>query len=130
LFLSYVFCCCRGGWVGCQLLASSSADHFICLAIGHPSVHLEERAFQKSTQELIDRVQKPVLLLPSRGDPDEYRENGFFYVSLKRRFPSSETYDFPNNDHGFIPRSDISIPENKEAVDLALDKILCYFAKY
>jgi hypothetical protein len=57
---------CRGGWVGCKVLASPAYNDFTCLAIGHPSVHLEEYAFKKSTQELFDAVQKPLLLQPAR----------------------------------------------------------------
>ena len=65
--------------------------------------------------------------MPARGDPDEYRENGSWYKSLKERHPTSETVDFPENDHGFIPRADISIPANKEAVDSAMAKMSSYF---
>ena len=126
----FIFSCCRGGWVGTYMLSSPGYENFVCQAIGHPSVHLEERAFQRSIQDLFDRVQRPTLLLPTRGDPDGYRESGSYYLSLKSRLPSSETFDFPEQEHGFIPRSDISIEANKIAVDLALEKILNYFAAH
>jgi hypothetical protein len=68
--------------------------------------------------------------MPAKGDPDEYRENGSFYQSMKKRFPTSETLDFPTQEHGFIPRSDISIPENKDAVDQSLEKILSFYSAH
>ena len=65
-----------------------------------------------------------------QGDPDGYREAGSFYQSIKSRYPTSETMDFSNVDHGFIPRGDLTVPEIKEAVDKALDKILAFFAAH
>jgi hypothetical protein len=129
-FLFFAYSLLRGGWVGCHLLSSIHASNYRCLAIGHPSVSLEEWAFGRNTQQLIDSVQKPVLFMPSKGDPDEYREAGSYYQSMKKRFPTSETFDFSNQEHGFIPRSDISIPENKDAVDSALEKILSFYSNH
>ena len=116
---------CWGGWVGTHLLANEEdAKNYTCLAIGHPSVHLEEYAFGKSIQDLFDRAQKPILMLPTIGDPDGYRENGSYYQSIKSRFPTSDTVDFPDVNHGFIVRGDLADPVIKEAVEKALDLIM------
>ncbi len=55
----------RGGWAGCKLLTTPAASDYVSLAIGHPSVHLEELAYGKPTQDVFDNVQKPLLLLPA-----------------------------------------------------------------
>jgi hypothetical protein len=109
------------------MLSSPGYENYVCQAIGHPSIHLEERVFQRSIQALFDKIQKPLLLLPTKGDPDGYREHGEYYTSLKARLPDSDCYDFPEEEHGFIPRADISDPDRKAAVALALQKILNYF---
>jgi hypothetical protein len=121
----------RGGWVGCHLLANEEdAKEYTSLAIGHPSVHLEHFAWQKDIQALFDRVQKPLLMLPAKGDPDGYREEGSYYLSVKSRFPTSRTVDFPEDEHGFITRGDISQPATKASVDKALEEIVVFVAAH
>jgi len=121
---------CWGGWVGAHLLSSAHGRHYSCMAIGHPSISLEEWAFGKNTQALIDSVTKPMLFMPAKGDPDQYRHDGSYFQSIHSRFHSSETIDFADQEHGFIPRADISIPENKAAVDKALEHVVAFYEKH
>jgi hypothetical protein len=57
---------CRGGWVGAHALSSDLADRFLSLAIPHPSISLENMVWGRSVQELVDRVQKPMLFMPAK----------------------------------------------------------------
>ncbi|RYH12618.1 hypothetical protein EON65_37765 [archaeon] len=43
------------------------STHFSSCAVGHPSMQLEEYAFQRSTLALIQRTSKPVIWLPAKG---------------------------------------------------------------
>lgn len=113
-----------------MLVNEEDAKEYTCLAIGHPSVHLEQYAWQKDIQALFDRVQKPLLMLPAKGDPDGYREQGSYHLSVQARFPTSRTVDFPEEEHGFIPRGDISKPATKASVDKALDEIVTFLAAH
>lgn len=89
--------------------------------IGHPSCHLENY-FGGSAQALFDNISVPTLLLPAKGDPTEYYEDGAWFQSVKSRYPTSKTRVFPDIEHGFIPRADVSIPEKRLAVDQALEE--------
>eukprot|EP00349_Pseudokeronopsis_sp_Brazil_P000440 CAMPEP_0202964104 /NCGR_PEP_ID=MMETSP1396-20130829/8179_1 /ASSEMBLY_ACC=CAM_ASM_000872 /TAXON_ID= /ORGANISM="Pseudokeronopsis sp., Strain Brazil" /LENGTH=258 /DNA_ID=CAMNT_0049685941 /DNA_START=38 /DNA_END=814 /DNA_ORIENTATION=+ len=118
---------CWGGWVGAHAVSDSSpvAADIKALLIGHPSCHLEA-AFGGSAQTLFDRITVPTLLLPANGDPQEYDEDGSWFVSVKSRFGTSKSRRFPDVEHGFIPRGDINIPEKKEAVDQALEEFVSF----
>ncbi len=113
--------------MGCHLLASPAAHQYADMAIGHPSVHLESYCFCRDMQDLFDRVQKPLFLMPAKGDPDEFREGGACFESVRSRHPSSKSLDFPEQNHGFIPRADLSVPENREAVEKAMNAIVEFF---
>lgn len=106
------------------------ANAFTCASIVHPSITLEERIFGSDTNELVKNIQKPLLLFPTRGDPDEYRKGGAIFEPLKYRLSSSEVVDMPHLDHGFLPRGDIRKPEVFEGVKYAMDKTLEFFHEH
>jgi len=57
----------RGGWVTAHVLADPDlANNFTCAAIAHPNITLEDRIFGGNTAELFNRIQKPLLLIPTR----------------------------------------------------------------
>ena len=56
----------RGGWVVTNILASDLAENFVCGALPHPSIDLEERIYGGSLIELMSRVNRPLLLLPAK----------------------------------------------------------------
>jgi len=119
---------CWGGWVCFLALADAEINNkFDCVAIPHPSVSLEQMICGKPVADLVDRVTKPVLFMPSKGDPDEYRENGAWYQTLKAKFPTSATVDFAEHNHGFVTRGDVSNPATKEAVEKALSTALSFY---
>jgi len=119
---------CWGGWVGCLALADRDfTDKFRCCSIAHPSLSLEQMVMGRPVQDLIDKISKPVLFMPAKGDPDEYRENGAWYKTLKSKFPTSHTIDFPDQNHGFLPRGDINNPDTKASAEKAMDAALAFF---
>lgn len=121
----------RGAWAGCHLVADTEAQsEYVCMAMGHPSIHVETFYWKLDTQALVDRTNIPVFILPAKGDPDEYRVDGSYFQSFKGRYPTSRVLDFPEEDHGFIPRGDLSNETTKQAVDFCLQEILLFFEKH
>lgn len=49
-----------------NLLASDIADEFYCGALSSPSIDLEEKMYGGSLPELMSRVNRPLLLMPTR----------------------------------------------------------------
>jgi len=76
----------------------------------------------RNTAALFEKIQKPLLLFPAKGDPQEYHPDGAFFLSLKARFPTSASYPFVEENHGFWPRG------NKLLI-LALMLFLLLFGK-
>lgn len=56
----------RGGWVVSNILASDLANQFVCGALPHPSINLEERVYGGNLLELMSRINRPLLLMPAR----------------------------------------------------------------
>ena len=100
------------------------------MAIPHPSLSLEQMVCGRPVADLVDRVTKPVLFMPAKGDPDEYRQDGAWHLALKAKFPTSETIDFPEENHGFCSRGDVSVPATKAAVEKALSAAINFFRNH
>ncbi len=97
------------------------------MVAAHPSVFVETLVYGRNMQDVFDKVQTPLFLMPAKGDPDEFRAGGACYESVKARYPSSRTMDFPEQNHGFIPRVDLNVPENREAVEKAMNAMVEFF---
>lgn len=119
-----------GGWVTAHVLADPDlASKFCCASIVHPSITLEDHVFGGNTSELMNAVQKPLLLVPCQNDPDEYREGGSFSEPLKYRLNTSEVLDLSTIEHGFLPRGNIRRQEIYDAVKTTMEKTLDFFNK-
>ena len=71
-----------------------------------------------------------VIFFHSQGDPVEYYEDGAWFQAIKAKFPSSKTVVYPDQNHGFVPRGDITNADTQEAVDSALAEIFAFFAAH
>ena len=49
-----------------NILSSELADDFVCAAIPHPSLDLEEKMYGGSLPDLMSRINRPVLLMPTK----------------------------------------------------------------
>ena len=56
----------RGGYILAKALCGPHADDFMCGAIAHPSIHLENMIFQRDTAAMFDIIAKPLLLMPAK----------------------------------------------------------------
>jgi hypothetical protein len=55
----------RGAWVAANVLASDLAEEFTCAALPHPSLTLEEKMYGGSLPDLMSRINRPILLMPT-----------------------------------------------------------------
>eukprot|EP00597_Dinobryon_sp_UTEXLB2267_P016197 CAMPEP_0201096530 /NCGR_PEP_ID=MMETSP0812-20130820/5509_1 /ASSEMBLY_ACC=CAM_ASM_000668 /TAXON_ID=98059 /ORGANISM="Dinobryon sp., Strain UTEXLB2267" /LENGTH=256 /DNA_ID=CAMNT_0047350843 /DNA_START=70 /DNA_END=840 /DNA_ORIENTATION=+ len=118
---------CWGGWVLAHTLSDSEMSGlFVCGAVPHPSIQLEQ-AYGGKPVELLSRVTRPMLLMPAQNDSDSYREGGEWFEALLMNNPSSATIDFPTMTHGWVPRGDVSIPGMEAEVERALSSMLAFF---
>jgi dienelactone hydrolase len=119
---------CFGGYV-CAKANVDFPDKVAIITIPHPSITLEDRVYGGSSLELCKKVTCPVLLLPAGNDPDVYRPQGELYETLKSNNAATETIDFPNMTHGWVPRGDLSQDGVSDGVQKAIDAMLAYYAK-
>jgi dienelactone hydrolase len=119
-----------GGWVTAHVLGDPDlANYFTCAAIAHPNITLEERIFGGNTAELFTQIQRPLLLIPTRDDPDEYRVGGAFFEPLKHRLPNCEVLDMHEMEHGFLPRGNIRTQPIYDSVGKCMGKIMEFYQK-
>eukprot|EP01039_Chlorochromonas_danica_P005195 gene5197-5720_t len=113
-----------GGWVVTHLLASDIAENFVCGALPHPSINLEERVFGGSLINLMSRIERPILLMPTKGDPEDYQH---YLKMLKHKLPTSADVDYYNMEHGFLLRGNLNDREVHQAVVQSLSQIMDFF---
>lgn len=113
-----------GAWVAVNILASDLSDAFVCGALPHPSINLEERLYGGSLPELMSRINRPILLMPARGDPEEYKS---YLKLLKYKLPTSDIIDYHNIDHGFLLRGSANDPQIQRACHRSLEQIYSFF---
>jgi len=112
-----------GGWVATNMLSSELGDCFVCGILAHPSVNLEERLYGGHLVDLFAKIQRPLLLLPARGDPLEYDR----YVQLlKYKCPTSDVIDYRGFDHNFLMRGRLDDPDVLNADKKALQEIVSF----
>jgi len=114
-----------GSWVAVNVLASELSEEFVCAALPHPSLTLEESMYGGSLPELMSRVNRPFLLMPTMNDPEAYKG----YVKLlQNKLPSCQLIDtYHNMDHGFIIRGNIDHEIVTRNTQKALEDIYNYF---
>ena len=88
---------------------------------------LEERIFGGNPAKVAEKVKCPILLMPAGNDPPIYRTGGDVLETLKSNNSKSNFIDFPNMQHGWVSRGDVSDPDTKEAVQKALTEAFTFF---
>lgn len=73
-----------------------------------------------------------IKLLPKhqQGDSTDYYPGGQWFETLKSHHPSSESHNYTEVNHGFVPRGDHSQPAVREAVDDVLTRTFAFLAKH
>lgn len=120
-----------GSWVAAQALACEEInDCFNCGVLVSPSVTVEKSVFGGSTTKLMKSIKKPVLLIPTSQESDDYRIDGKYYEAVKNRNPGTDILDLHEVPHGFLPRGDIGEFENYKAINMTMGKTLQFLKKF
>ena len=120
-------------WGGCPVTHAladaelTAALPLRCGAIAHPSLSLEQRVFGRDPAALLARVRAPLLLLPAKNDPAEYRAGGAWLEALQGAQPASRCVEFNEMTHGWVPRGDLGDAAVARDVQRAIDEIVAFF---
>lgn len=111
--------CCWGDYIVFQASASGKINAGVGF---HPTL----TKFAESADSLAERTKCPHFLMPAGNDPEELKEGGSVEKILKGKFGDKvRVKTFPDASHGWVPRGDLSNPNNardyKEAMQLAID---------
>lgn len=63
-----------------------------------------------------------------QGDPADYYADGAWFTALKANCPASDTHNYLNCNHGFVPRGDPADAEVQSATEDALTRTFAYIA--
>lgn len=87
--------------------------------------------YKGSSLALIQGVKRPLLLLPAGNDPENIKEGGEIITALQAKIPESATSnEFEDMKHGWSVRGDVSDPNIKAKVELALEKAYAFISKF
>lgn len=101
-----------------------------CGASMHPSVQLCGQ-FGETPDGLAEQLKCPQLMYPAGGDPEFYKKGGKVYEIIKSKFgDANDLKEFPDMAHGWVPRGDLSKPEVKRDVKLAMDGLMKFLAAH
>jgi len=105
-------------------------DEVKCGASCHPSVHLCG-LFGETPDGLSGQLKSPQLVYPAGGDPAMYKPGGEVYEVLQKKFGDKFEYkEYPEMNHGWVTRGDVSKSEVARDVKLAMEGVMKFFEKY
>ena len=119
---------CWGAWA---VFHTSALGKLACGVNCHPSVGLEGM-FGGSDMALAELVTCPMMMLPAAGDSDNTKPGGDMQTLFDTKpFGADCVYqEFPEMQHGWVPRGDIADEAVARDVKLAMEMAKGFFAKY
>uniref|UniRef100_A0A2P2I639 Protein AIM2-like n=1 Tax=Hirondellea gigas TaxID=1518452 RepID=A0A2P2I639_9CRUS len=119
---------CWGGWVNFH---ASASDKITCAVSCHPSVQMEGM-FGSNEVELARKIKCPQVLMPAGGDPDNLKPGGEVVKVLEAASFGKDCvfHPFPEMNHGWVCRGDVSKPEVQRDVKAALEIAINFFGKH
>ncbi|XP_075260642.1 putative carboxymethylenebutenolidase isoform X2 [Convolutriloba macropyga] len=119
--------CCWGAWA---IFACCASKLPISAAVSyHPALGLAA-VFGSSPVELTSKVTTPQCLLPAGNDPADVKPGGEVVKTLEDNKVPVESKDYPDVQHGYMPRGDLSDPKVVEACEDAEKRTYSFFEKY
>mmetsp|Transcript_20637 Transcript_20637/g.23356 ORF Transcript_20637/g.23356 Transcript_20637/m.23356 type:complete len:255 (-) Transcript_20637:71-835(-) len=116
---------CWGAWLNFHAMHN---EKFTCGANLHPSIRLEN-CFGSNEVELAKGVKCPQLVFAASNDPDNVKGDGEVLQVLKAApFGDKCVFqEFPEVNHGFVTRGDVSTPEVARDVKIAMEGVVAFF---
>jgi len=110
---------CWGGWIA---LHAAKLPEVGCAVAMHPSMNMETFHGGKAAA-LYQAIRCPVMCLAAGEDPDEVKPSGALEAALQESaVVGHHVEEFPDMDHGWVPRGDAQEPKVQKGVADALDK--------
>jgi len=122
---------CYGVWA-CFVAGAdpATAKHLKCAVDCHPSLQVESWIFSQSVEELVKKQHFSHLLLAAANDPDLVKEGGEAVKMLHAGHGKhSKAINF-SQQHGWVPRGDVSDPAVKEGVEKALKEAQQFYQEH
>ena len=85
--------------------------------------------FEQTVESQCAAAKCPMALLPAGNDDDHYRDGTLKKIIEDNGYECLEA-DFPDMQHGWVPRGDISKPEVARDVQKALDTAVAFLTKH
>ena len=114
---------CWGAYVVFKLSATGRLGAGVSC---HPSLKIGDIFFKESEATQAAKVQCPQLLMPAGNDPDLYRDDSLKRIIMDAGY-ECRTRDFPEQQHGWVPRGDLSVPTVARDAQLALKEATDFF---
>ncbi|KAL6063097.1 DLH domain-containing protein [Balamuthia mandrillaris] len=126
---------CWGSWAMFHFSGDEAiAPSIKCGVDCHPSLILEQLVFEKDPVAVAERVKSgPHLLLPAANDPDFVKEGGAVIQKLQEKEAFGEhckVVNFPQQQHGWVNRGDVTNEEVRKDVQRALELALEFFKQH
>lgn len=118
---------CWGAWVIFHV--SASGMPLTAGAGCHPSLRLEGYS-GGTVEDLTSQVNCPMMLASARNDPDNVQEGGEVSRILSEKFPTSMVVSYPDVDHGWVSRGDVSDEIVAKGVRDALKQCETFFSAH
>lgn len=117
---------CWGQWA---LVKAAGEDMGLKCGVGlHPSSHLEEVAHGGSEVAIYEKVNIPILQMPAGGDKPQVKEGGACANLIAAK--GGKTIEFPDMQHGWSCRGDLSDKTVARDVELAMRNMVDFLKEH
>lgn len=117
---------CWGAWAG---LWQGTTGQLSAHVSAHPSYQVED-FIGSGLQNLTLAVNTPVMIIAAGNDPETVKSGGVVESWLQSAGNYVEIVEFPEMEHGWVPRGNVSIPAVAEGVQGALKNTVEFFQKF
>ena len=117
---------CYGAWVGLFQANTSLFPGIKATAACHPSYQVEDNQ-GRSLVDLLEQVETPMFICPAGDDRDDYKEGGMVETTVEANGYDVEVLEFPDMNHGWVPRGDTTIPDVNRDTKLAIEGFMKFF---
>jgi len=118
---------CWGNWV---VLKGSATSKYAAGVSYHPSQTGVCKLTGEDETALVEAVKVPQLYCPCSNDPETVKKDGLTDKTFKKNGIEFVIHEFPEQQHGFVSRGDVSKPEVVRDVRIALDLGKEFFKKH
>ncbi|KAJ1456979.1 dienelactone hydrolase [Pelagophyceae sp. CCMP2097] len=95
----------------------------------HPSLKLGNMFFGETEEAQAAAAMCHMMLMPASNDDDRYRDGTLSKIVEANGF-EARVRDFPDMQHGWVPRGDATLPDVKRDVEVAIREAAAFFQKH